>query len=144
MEEKQKTYINAIVLETGERIMVVQDGKGSPFFTDVTGRKHHIETLDLSEALSLPLFDQSEQMRSLTDIIKTFDVKAQDEHRAMIAEREYWRKLRGDIFIELFRNPLYFDRGIEGLLNDTKYLVNQLWQQDQDFSIRKISKNEAT
>lgn len=136
MEEKQKTYINAIVLETGERTMVAQEEKGSPYFTDATGKKHHIETLDLSEAFPLPLLDQSEQMKSLTDIMKTFDVKAQDEHRAIITEREYWRKLRGDIFIELFRNPSYhkdFSKSIDDLLNVTKYLVNQLWQQDQDF-----------
>lgn len=144
MEEKQKTYINAFVLKTGERIMVAQDGKGSPFFTDATGKKHHIETLDISEAFP-PLFDQSEQMKSLTDIMKSFDVKAQDEHRAKIAEREYWRKLRGDIFIEVFRNPpLHHKRSTDELLDATQYLVNELWQQDQDFSIRKISKNEAT
>ena len=133
MEEKQKTYINAIVLETGEKVMVAQEEKGSPFFTDTTGKKHHIKTLDLSNPVPLPLLDLSEQMR------KSFDVKAQDKHRAIIAEREYWRKLRGDIFIELFRNPSYhkdFLKSIDDLLNVTKYLVNQLWQQDQDFSIK--------
>ena len=138
MGEKQKTFLNAILHETGERVMVTHDQKGSPFFVDINGKKYHIERLDLSDALPpmIPMMEESKQMKSLTDIMKTFDVKEQDDHRAKIAEREYWRKLRGDIFVELFRNPLYFEIGIDNLLNKTKYLVNQLWQQDQDFSIK--------
>jgi hypothetical protein len=145
-EEKQKTYINAIVLETGDRIKVTHAGKGSPYFFDEeAGRFRHIETLDLSEPLEIPLktpmYDPSDQMKSLTEIMKTFDMKAQDEHRAVIAEREYWRTLRGNVLFELLRNSSYRKdfviKSKDDLLNDTKYIVNQLWQQDHDFFFNK-------
>lgn len=126
MEEKQKTFLNAILHETGERVMVTHDQKGSPFFVDINGKKYHIEKLDLSEAL-LPMMAESEQMKSLTDIMKTFDVKEQDDHRAKIAEREYWRKLRGDIFIAMLNK---LDYNIQ-LLDDVYYIVNVLKAQDK-------------
>jgi hypothetical protein len=130
MERKQKTFISAILYETGERIMVAHDKKGSPFFVDTNGNKYHIERLDLSEALPpmIPMMEKNdEQMKSLTDIMKTFDVKEQDDHRAKIAEREYWRKLRGDIFIAML-NRLGYD---PQLLDDVDYIVGALKAQDQ-------------
>jgi hypothetical protein len=129
MEGKQKTFLNAILHETGERVMVMHDQKGSPFFVDINGKKYHIERLDLSEALpsAIPMAGESEQMKSLTDIMKTFDVKEQDDHRAKIAEREYWRKLRGDIFIAMLRRSDYH----RSLLNDVDYIVDALKEQDQ-------------
>ena len=89
--------------------MVTHDQKGSPFFVDINGKKYHIERLDLSDALppAIPMIGESEQMKSLTDIMKTFDVKEQDDHRAKIAEREYWRKLRGGIFIAMLNKSDY-------------------------------------
>ena len=129
MEGKQKTFLNAILHETGERIMVTHDQKGSPFFVDINGKKYHIERLDLSEALppAIPMRGESEQMKSLTDIMKTFDVKEQDDHRAKIAEREYWRKLRGDIFIALIKRWDYKHH----LLDDVEYIIGALKAQDQ-------------
>jgi hypothetical protein len=129
MEGKQKTFLNAVLHETGERVRVMHDQKGSPFFVDINGKKYHIERLDLSEALpfAIPMAGESEQMKSLTDIMKTFDVKEQDDHRAMIAEREYWRKLRGDIFIAMLRRSDYH----RSLLNDVDYIVDVLKEQDQ-------------
>ena len=91
--------------------MVMHDQKGSPFFVDINGKKYHIERLDLSEALppAIPMMGESEQMKSLTDIMKTFDVKKQDDHRTKIAEREYWRTRFGrrtanDTFADTFRS----------------------------------------
>lgn len=129
MEEKQKTFLNAICIDTGERVMVTHEQKGSPFFVDINGKKYHIERLDLSEALppAIPMMGESEQMKSLTDIMKTFDVKEQDDHRAKIAEREYWRKLRGDIFIAMLSRSDYESR----LLDDVDYIVGALKAQDQ-------------
>lgn len=129
MEEKQKTFLNAICIDTGERVMVTHEQKGSPFFVDINGKKYHIERLDLSEALppAIPMIGESEQMKSLTDIMKTFDVKEQDDHRAKIAEREYWRKLRGDIFIAMLSRSDYESR----LLDDVDYIVGALKAQDQ-------------
>lgn len=129
MEEKQKTFLNAICIDTGERVMVTHEQKGSPFFVDINGKKYHIERLDLSEALppAIPMMGESEQMKSLTDIMKTFDVKEQDDHRAKIAEREYWRKLRGDIFIAMLSRLGYQPQ----LLDDVDYIVGALKAQDQ-------------
>ena len=109
--------------------MVTHEKKGSPFFVDINGKKYHIERLDLSEALppAIPMMGESEQMKSLTDIMKTFDVKEQDDHRAKIAEREYWRKLRGDIFIAMLSRSDYESR----LLDDVDYIVGALKAQDQ-------------
>ena len=129
MEEKQKTFLNAICIDTGERVMVMHDQKGPPFFVDINGKKYHIDRLDLSEALppAIPMKGESEQMKSLTDIMKTFDVKEQDDHRAKIAEREYWRKLRGDIFIAMLSRSDYKLQ----LLDDVNYIVGALKAQDQ-------------
>lgn len=130
MERKQKTFLNAILHETGERVMVAHEMKGSPFFVDINGNKYHIERLDLSEALPpmIPMMEKNdEQMKSLTDIMKTFDVKEQDDHRAKIAEREYWRKLRGDIFIAMLNRSGYKLQ----LLDDVDYIVGVLKAQDQ-------------
>lgn len=129
MEEKQKTFLNAILHETGERVMVTHDQKGSPFFVDINGKKYHIERLDLSEALPpmIPMMEESERMKSLTDIMKTFDIKEQDDHRAKIAEREYWRKLRGDIFIAM----LNMSKDYKVSLDDVNYIITVLKAQDQ-------------
>lgn len=128
MDGKQKTFLNAILHETGERVMVTHDQKGSPFFVDTNGKKYHIESLDLSEALPpvIPMMGESEQMKSLTDIMKTFDVKKQEDHRAKIAEREYWRKLRGDIFIAMLSRSDYKLQ----LLDNVDYIVGALKAQD--------------
>lgn len=129
MEGKRKTFLNAILHETGERVMVTHEKKGSPFFVDINGKKYHIERLDLSEALppAIPMMGESGQMKSLTDIMKTFDVKEQDDHRAKIAEREYWRKLRGEIFIALLNRS---DYNIQ-LLDNVDDIVGALKAQDQ-------------
>lgn len=109
--------------------MVTHEKKGSPFFVDINGKKYHIERLDLSEALppAIPMMGESGQMKSLTDIMKTFDVKEQDDHRAKIAEREYWRKLRGEIFIALLNRS---DYNIQ-LLDNVDDIVGALKAQDQ-------------
>ena len=39
----------------------------------------------------------------LKDPMSQMDVKVQDDHRAKIAEREYWRKLRGMIMMIVLR-----------------------------------------
>lgn len=129
MEGKQKTFLNAICIDTGERVMVTHDQEGSPFFIDINGKKYHIERLDLSEALppAIPMMGEGEQMKSLTDIMKTFDVKEQDDHRAKIAEREYWRKLRGDIFIAMLSRSDYKPQ----LLDNVDYIIGALKAQDQ-------------
>ena len=130
MKGKQKTFLNAILHETGERVMVTHDQKGSPFFVDINGNKYHIERLDLSEALPpmIPMMEKNdEQMKSLTDIMKTFDMEAQDDHRAKIAEREYWRKLRGDIFLAMLNRSGYKPK----LLDDVYFIVGVLKAQDQ-------------
>lgn len=73
------------------------------------------------------MMGESEQMKSLTDIMKTFDVKEQEDHRAKIAEREYWRKLRGDIFIAMLNRSDYKLQ----LLENVDYIVGALKAQDQ-------------
>lgn len=129
MEGKQKTFLNAICIDTGERVMVTHDKEGSSFFVDINGKKYHIGRLDLSDALppAIPMMGESEQMKSLTDIMKTFDVKEQDDHRAKIAEREYWRKLRGDIFIAMLNRSGYKLQ----MLDEVDYIIGALKSQDQ-------------
>ena len=92
--------------------------------------------------LAIPDFNEQnkENLNALKDMMKSMDAKAIADHKAVIDEFEYWRKLRGEIFVEMYRDHLAKNdsrKSEDDLLNKTKYLINQLWQQDQDFTFDK-------
>lgn len=67
----------------------------------------------------------------LKDLMSQMDVKGQDDHRAKIAEREYWRKLRGDILLALLDKSTAID--YLSLPDRASDLTERLYRQDKDF-----------
>ena len=127
----------------GEDIKVRQRRAYGNIFVDEQGKEYTSIVLDFTNArLAIPDFNEQnkENLNALKDMMKSMDAKAIDDHKAVIDEFEYWRKLRGEIFMEMYRDHLAKNDGRKSeddLLNKTKYLVNQLWQQDQDFTSDK-------
>lgn len=123
----------------GEDIKVRQNRAYGGIFVDEQGREYVASVLDFTGArLEIPDFNEQnkEDLNTLKDMMKSMDAKAIADHKAVIDEFEYWRKLRGEIFMEMYRDKLAKNDGRKSeddLLNKTKYLVNQLWQQDQNF-----------
>lgn len=126
----------------GEDIKVRQGRAYGDIFVDEQGREYVASVLDFTGArLAISDFNEQykENLNALKDMMKSMDAKAIADHKAMIDEIEYWRKLRS-VFMEMYRDHLAKNGGRmseDNLLNKTKYLVNQLWQQDQDFTSDK-------
>lgn len=127
----------------GKDIKVRQRRSYGDIFVDEQGREYVASVLDFTGArLAIPDFNEKdkENLNALKDMMKSMDAKAIADHKAVIDELVYWRKLRGEIFMEMYRNYLAKNDGRQSeddLLNKTKYLFNQLWQQDQDFTFDK-------
>lgn len=127
----------------GKDIKVRQRYAYRDIFVDEQGKEYVANVLDFTDArLAIPGFNEQnkENLNALKDMMKSMDAKAIADHNAVISEFEYWRKLRGEIFMEMYRNYLVKNDGKnseDDLLNKTKYLVNQLWQQNQDFIFDK-------
>lgn len=125
--------------QKGEDIKVRQSRAYGEIFVDEQGNEYMSRNIDFTGArLAIPDFNEQnkENLNALKDMMKSMDAKAIADHKAVIAEFEYWRKLRGEIFMEMYRDHLAKNdnrKSEDDLLNKTKYLVNQLWQQDQDF-----------
>lgn len=66
---------------------------------------------------------------------KTYkDANAIADHKAAIDEREYWRKLRGEIFLKAMEKYDFTHSGaVDSALSRSKYIVNKLYDQDKDF-----------
>lgn len=129
--------------QKGEDIKVRQSRAYGEIFVDEQGKEYMSRDIDFTSArLAIPDFNEQnkENLNALKDMMKSMDAKAIADHKAVIAEFEYWRQLRGEIFMEMYRYHLAKNDGRKSeddLLNKTKYLVNQLWQQDQDFIFGK-------
>lgn len=123
----------------GEDIKVRQKRAYGNIFVDEQGKEYTSIVIDFTNArLVIPDFNEQnkENLNALKDMMKSMDAKAIADHKAVIDELEYWRKLRGEIFMEMYREHLAKNdsrKSEDDLLSKTKYLVNQLWQQDQDF-----------
>lgn len=78
------------------------------------------------------------QAEMLKDLMSQMDVKGQDDHRAKIAEREYWRKLRGDILLALLGKSTSIDLSLPDRASD---LTERLYRQDKDF-FRNLDKDK--
>lgn len=123
----------------GEDIKVRQSRAYGEIFVDEQGNEYMSRDIDFTGArLAIPDFNEQnkENLNALKDMMKSMDAKAIADHKAVIDELEYWRKLRSEIFMEMYRDHLAKNgsrMSEDDLLNKTKYLVNQLWQQDQDF-----------
>lgn len=124
----------------GDKVIKVrQIHEGSNIFVDENGCRMKIRDLDFTEAMyDLPLpsltENQKDNVKELKEIMNSFDVKAQDNNRAKIAEREYWRKLRGDIFLSIHKEYVNKDDAIAL----TKRIFDALYEQDVEFRQKKV------
>lgn len=66
----------------------------------------------------------------LKDLMSQMDVKGQDDHLAKIAEREYWRKLRGDILLALLDKRTSVDLSLP---DTASILTERLYERDKEF-----------
>ena len=80
----------------------------------------------------------TKQAEMLKDLMSQMDVKGQDDHRAKIAEREYWRKLRGDILLALLDKSTSIDLSLPDRASD---LTERLYRKDKDF-FRNLDKDK--
>lgn len=122
-----------------EIIKVRQIHEGSSTFVDENGCRLKIRDLDLTEArYDLPplpsLTENKDNVKELKEIMNSFDVKEQDNNRAEIAKREYWRKLRGDIFLSIHKE--YANKNDALVL--TKEIFDALYEQDVEFRQKKV------
>lgn len=123
-----------------EVVKVRQIHEGSNIFVDENGCKIKIRDLDFTEARydlpPLPSLTENhkDNVKELKEIINSFDVKEQDNNRAEIAKREYWRKLRGDIFLSIHKE--YVNKNDALVL--TKEIFDALYEQDVEFRQKKV------
>lgn len=158
MEEKHDcmNYIRAFVIESGKEVYVYQSHPGSSKWVGVDGFVWYSTELDFTKNVAdknadMSAFladlerrnkefdeEQNRQREKLNTMFAQLDPEAMAEHNAKIAEREYWRKLRGDIALEIIRKrgdkehynaPSHFVT----IGDMTRVLFNELYDQDQEF-----------
>lgn len=75
---------------------------------------------------------QVENQKLMNKMLASMDANAIADHKAEIDEREYWRRLRGDVFLELIKRDWINDKN--SALNLTMDAINELYEQDTEFS----------
>ena len=156
MEEKNDcmNYIRAFVIESGQEIYVYQYHPGSSEWIGMDGYAYHQSELDFTkkcENADISGFiadlerrneefenEQKKQRERLNSMFAQLAPKAMADHNAKIAEREYWRKLRGDIALEIIRkrgDKEHYNApsNFVTIADDTRVLFNELYDQDQEF-----------
>ena len=70
--------------------------------------------------IEIPDFKEQnrEHLEVLKEMMASMDISKQDDHRAEIAEREYWRKLRGDLVLKLIDCNNFKDSSIIERVNE--------------------------
>lgn len=135
----------------GEEISVRQSEDDRGVFFDADGHVYTIDELDFTQIPEEPSFmtEWNERMKKqneehertqsqLREMLSSMDAKAIADHQAEIDEREYWRKLRGDIALEIIRkrgDKNYYDTDshFKIIANMTRVLFNELYAQHQEF-----------
>ena len=136
-----------------KEVLVRQEVEGSETFVDGAGNRFHISELDLTRSdyehqlFNLEEFEKcnneinqryQESQAMYMEMLSKMDANSIADHKAKIDEREYWRKLRGDIALEIIRK-----RGDKGhydtashfvtIADMTRVLFNELYEQDKEF-----------
>lgn len=136
-----------------KEVLVRQEVEGFETFVDGAGNRFHISELDLtrsdyeSQPFNLEEFEKrnkemeqqyKEGQAMYMEMLSKMDANSIADHKAKIDEREYWRKLRGDIALEIIRK-----RGDKGhydtashfvtIADMTRVLFNELYDQDKEF-----------
>ena len=138
-------YINAKTRD-GKDVRVFQIAAGMNEFIDDEHNVYSVEQLDFTHAdFDLDGFLKSverdnaesrERFEMLQKLYMSLDANAVADHKAMIDEREYWRKLRGDIAIEIIRQRGYgthygSSSNYEWIHNAADTLVQNLYEDDR-------------
>lgn len=106
----------------GEDIKVRQRRAYGDYFVDEQGNEYESRNIDFTGELIPDLNEQNKKPMDANSI-------AIADHKAKIDEREYWRKLRVEIFASLrkeYRSEL-------DALNQTDFVIKRLYAQDQEF-----------
>lgn len=149
---EQYNWIKAIYTNddnTEKEVFVRQVVEQSEVFVDDEGNKYHISELDLTEpqTFSLEEFEKrnkeinqqyQESQAMYMEMLSKMDANSIADHKAKIDEREYWRKLRGNIALEIIRkhgdNGHYDTASHFATIADmTRVLFDELYRQDQEF-----------
>lgn len=131
-----KAYYASQNDDSEREILVRQEVEGSEMFVDEKDNRYHISELDLTQSGGelIPV-DKSDGLKWL---LESMDANAIADHKAKIDEREYWRKLRGDIALEIIRKrggnehycmPSHFTT----IADATRVLFDEIYEQDQKF-----------
>ena len=134
-------------------VFVRQEVEQSETFVDDKGNRFHISELDITrsdyetQTFDLEEFEKrnkeinqqyQESQAMYMEMLSKMDANSIADHKAKIDEREYWRKLRGDIALEIIRkrgDKGYYDTAsrFETIADMTRVLFNELYNQDQEF-----------
>ena len=130
-------------------ILVRQEVEQSETFVDDKGNRFHISELDLTQPqiFNLEEFEKrnkeinlqyQESQAMYMEMLSKMDANSIADHKAKIEEREYWRKLRGDIALEIIRkrgDKGHYDTAshFETIADMTRVLFNELYDQDKEF-----------
>lgn len=141
-------WIKCIDKNFNNEVEVRQRESRSDVFVDREGYIYNITDLDFTVKLQENLFPTPEeflenfkknlketeeanarQQENLMKMFESMDAKAIADHKAKIDEREFWRKLRGDIFMSMLEG----DGTPEQCLEMTEMYFSRLYKQDQEF-----------
>ena len=134
-------------------IFVRQVESFSDYFISDKGNRFHISELDLTHSdyepqlFNLEEFEKhnkeinqqyQESQAMYMEMLSKMDANSIADHKAKIDEREYWRKLRGDIALEILRkrghNSYYSEVAhYKTIACMAKELFDNLYAQDQEF-----------
>lgn len=140
MEQKVKAGDYVILtdpLNYGKRVKVKEANDDGAIVYDGGVTHLYLEEPKELDAIAHPDYGMK-QAEMLKDLMSQMDVKGQDDHRAKIAEREYWRKLRGDILLALLDKSTSIDLSLPDRASD---LTERLYRKDKDF-FRNLDKDK--
>lgn len=150
-------WIKCIDKNFNKEVEVRQRESRSDVFVDREGCMYNITDLDFTVKLQENLFPAPEefienfkrnlketeeantrQQENFMKMFESMDAKAIADHQAKINEREYWRKLRGDIFLAIHK-----DYNVKmHSLDATEQIFDTLYEQDKEFFDKKFGVSE--
>lgn len=136
-------WISAKVIGTDEFVRVRQTNLREQVFITATGVVYDFQDLDFTQPNTEEQFfldcvkennkKMEDQQELMNKMLGSLDANAIADHKAKIDEREYWRKLRGDIFKAVF-DATPNDKGtMKTVIDTTKFYFDALYKQDKDF-----------
>ncbi len=150
MEENYRWIKCKYLSQNGEFDVVLRQVEPfSEVFMDEKGNKYGISDLDFTQVPEEPSFmnDWNERMKKseeehertqnqLRDMLAAMDTKSIADHQAVIDEKMYWMKLRGEIFMKILERGGEFtsNRSLEWATNQTEIVFNNLYNQHKEFT----------